>query len=336
MKIVRFNENMLDECAEFWWSIYKDMPYVHRPDGYQNINTPPPGPDAKYFVERLKAGLSGNDMGAPLGAKHWAGEVNDDSIVLAVNEGKVEGILVSSIDREKLTSNILSAYVQRDNRGREIAGRLLGEALERFRKMGLNRVVAAPDQTKSLEVECPMHLALLDAGFAWEGDWEPGYPMHEYCVFLGGSLEKFRLQPEIKQKIEWLDEEGIPIERVTADGFDNLRRFDTGEKPTLADEVTFVALYWGDTVVGWLPEVRTYEDEFGRIIGGAVPEVIPNFRRRGIGKVLYHLGIEEVVRQGAQYGYTGTNMHNPARLIYRSVGYQYWYTTFNMMSKRLR
>ncbi|MBC8232893.1 GNAT family N-acetyltransferase [bacterium] len=336
MRIVRYNENMLDECAEFWWSIYKDMPYVHRPDGYQTINTPPIGPNPEYFVKYLKSGLSTDYMGSPLGAKHWGGEVTDDSIVLAVDEGRVSGILVNSIDREKLTGNILSAYVQRDNRGREIADCLLSEALERFRKMGLHRVVAAPDQTKTLEVECPMHLALLDAGFAWENDWEPGYPMHEYCVLLGGSYEDFRLQPEIKQKIEWLDEEGIPIERVTADGFDNLRRFDTGEKPTLSDDVTFVALYWGDTVVGWLPELRTREDEFGRILGGAVPEVIPKFRRRGIGKALYHLGIEEAVRQGAQYGYTGTNIHNPAHLLYRSIGYRYWYTSFNMVSKRLR
>ena len=49
MKIVRFNENLLDACAEFWWSIYEDMMYVHRPDGYQTVNTPPIGPG--YFVK---------------------------------------------------------------------------------------------------------------------------------------------------------------------------------------------------------------------------------------------------------------------------------------------
>jgi len=110
MKIIQYNENMLDACAEFWWSIYKDMPYTHGPDGYPTINTPPIGPAPEYFVKHLKAGLSGCD------AKHWAGEVTDDSIVLAEDGGKVEGILVCSIDHERLTGNILSAYMQRDAR----------------------------------------------------------------------------------------------------------------------------------------------------------------------------------------------------------------------------
>jgi hypothetical protein len=38
------------------------------------------------------------------------------------------------------------------------------------------------------------------------------------------------------------------------------------------------------------------------------------------GKVRHHLGTAEVVRQGAQYGWTATKIHNPARLIYRPVG----------------
>lgn len=330
MRIIRYNKNLLDECAEFWWNIYEHMPYAHCPDGWPTINTPPIGPDPEYFVKHLRAGLSGSHT------QHWRGDVTDNSVILVEDEGKVAGILISSIDHEKHAGNIMSAYVQRNRRGREIADYLLSEALERFRKMGLHRAVAAPDHGKSLEVECPMHLTLLDAGFAWEDDWEPGYPMHEYSVFLGGSLGEFHLQPEIQQKIQRLDEKGIQIKRVTSEQFDALRRFDTGERPALHSNVTFVALYWGDTVVGWLPEVHTREpDEYGRILGEAVPEVIPSFRRRGIGKVLYHLGIEEVAKQGAQYGFTGTNMHNPAHLIYRSVGFRYWYTSFNQMARRL-
>ncbi|MBM3240069.1 GNAT family N-acetyltransferase [Candidatus Poribacteria bacterium] len=81
-------------------------------------------------------------------------------------------------------------------------------------------------------------------------------------------------------------------------------------------------------------EMGVNTDE-GRVLGLTTPKVIPSYRRRGIGKVLYHLGIEEVVRQGAQYGYTVTGIHNPARLIYRSVGFKYWYTHFWEMSKQL-
>ncbi len=182
MKVIRYNQNMLDACAEFWWSIYKDMPYAHRPDGYAIINTSHIGPEC--FSIFLKYGLSGH-----FGMQHWGGEVADDSVILAYDSGKVEGILISSIDRFELTGNILSCYVQRNQRGWEIADRLLSEALSFFRKMKLHTAMAGPDVTKSLEVESPLHLVLLDAGFAWENDWWSSYPTddktNEYGVFLG-------------------------------------------------------------------------------------------------------------------------------------------------------
>ena len=341
MRIIRYNENMLDACAEFWWSIYEDMPYAHRPDGYPVVNTPSVGP--QYFVEFLEEALSGAHTG------HWGGEVTNDSIVLAIEEEKVEGILVSSIDREKLTGNILSAYMQRNHRGREIAGHLLTEALEHFGKMGLHRAVAAPGKGRSMEVECPIHLALLDAGFAWgiwENDWQPVCVGEQYGVFLGGWLEGFRVQPEIKEKVEKLRQESISIERVPAHEFCNLRRLDTGEKfgadwapATEVDwePVTFVALVDG-YAVGWLQMgLDTSETEApGAVAGEVIPSVLPSYQRRGIGKVLYHLGIEELVRQGMRCGLTATGIYNSARLIYQSIGYRYWYTCFSRMTKRLR
>ena len=40
METVIFSDELRDECASFWWDQYKDLPYVHRPDGYQNVNSP--------------------------------------------------------------------------------------------------------------------------------------------------------------------------------------------------------------------------------------------------------------------------------------------------------
>jgi len=322
---------MLDECAEFWWSIYKDMPYVHRPDGWVTINTPPIGP--AFFGEHLKAGFSG--------ASYWRGDVTEDSIILAENTGKIEGILVCSIDKEKLTGNILSCYVRRDYKGQKIAEHLLSEAIEYFRKLELHKAVVKG----ALEVECPIHLAMLDTGFSWEDNWAqppdesgqaPIYDWPTYQVFLGGSIEDFRLQPEIKEKIDKLRQEGIAIERLTADEFQKHRRLDNNQTPSSApDTPEFFAALVDGRLVGWLFEMGVFTDE-GRVLGLTTPEVIPSYRRRGIGKALYHLGIEEVVRQGAKYGYTVTGIHNPARLIYRSVGFRYWYTACLQMSKRLR
>lgn len=330
MRIVAFDEDHMYACAEFWWKVYRNLPYVHRPDGYQTINTPPTGPDPGYFVKHLKAGLSGRNT------NHWEGTVTSESIILAMDRERVAGILVSSIDDKKLSGNILSAYVQRDQSGWEVADRLLSEAIERFRKRGLRRAVASPGPSKSMEVECPIHLALLDAGFSWVNDWVPAYPNETYGVFLGGSLENFHLIPEIENKIAELHREGILIERCAANRFCYLQRLDTGENVgDLHGDITFIALVDG-CVVGWLPEVVVYgADEYGRVTGEVVPEVIPIYRRRGIGKVLYHLGIEEVVRRGATCGWTATEIYNPARLIYRSIGYRYWYTAFSRMSRLL-
>jgi GNAT superfamily N-acetyltransferase len=312
---------MLDAYAEFWWSIYKDMPYVHRPDGGQTLNTPPISPE--YFIKHLKAGFS----------SAWyfpKGNITDDSVIIVEDEGKTSGILVSSIDHEKLTGNILSCYVQRNQRGRELAASLLSESLERFRKMGLYRVVAAPDH-KTMEVECPIHLALFNEGFGFNGI----YSNECYGVFLGGSLEGFSLRPEIKEKIEQLRKDGITIERCVRGQFPNLRRLDTGEEKVLGhDECEFFAFVNG-LAVGWTFEVSVFEDE-GRILCQVGPEVIPSFRGRGIGKVLHHLGIEEAKKQGAEGGWTATGIDNPARFIYRSVGWQYWYMCFSDMSKQLR
>ena len=332
MKVVKFHQIWLDACAEFWWGIYRDMMYVHRPDGFETLNSSPIGP--RCFVKHLNAGLSGRNK------RRWCGEVNNDSIVLAVDGGKVEGILVSSIDTENLTANILSAYMHRTGRGRQVANEVLSEALDRFRRMELHTVVAGPNISTSLEVECPIHLALLDEGFAWEHNWvrvDDTIPEEIYGVYIGGSLEGFRLQPEIHEKIEELRKEGIVIERVTSDQFPNLRRLDTGKEVDTIGEgnpCAFVAFVDG-FAVGWTFEVVTWEDE-GRIMSMVGPEVIPSYRRKGIGKVVHHLGTEEVVKQGAVGGWTATGRQNPAGKIYQSVGYQYWYTCFNMMTKQLR
>lgn len=188
-----------------------------------------------------------------------------------------------------------------------------------------------------MEVECPIHLALLDAGCAWENDWRPGYPEHEYGVFLGGSLDGFCLRPEIGDKIATLHQQGVTIQCCLRDQFSSLRRLDTGVIVDTIDgnsDCAFVAFVDG-LAVGWTFEISVFEDE-GRMISQVEPEVIPSYRRRGIGKVLHHLGTEEAVRQGAQYGWTATQIHNPARLIYRSVGFRYWYMCFSGMSKQFR
>ena len=337
MRVIKYSEARLDECAELWWSIYRDCPYVHRPDGGQTVNTDKIGPDC--FGKHLRAGFGG--------AGYWVGEVTPDTVFLAEHEGYVVGILVCSVQHDPSVGGILSAYMHRDRQGRGIASCLLGEALDHFRRLGLHSAMAGPHVSKSLEVECPIHLALLDAGFAWEDIWE-GPPDEDtgmfhvkefpvYVTFLGGSLEGFGLRPEIEERIERLRGEGITIEKCYPDQFSRLRRYGSGGPVDTMDDETqcaFVAFMDGKAV-GWTFEIYTFEDE-GSIMGQVGPEVIPSFRRKGIGKVVHHLGMAEAVRLGAEYGWTATGICNPARLIYQSVGWQYWYLGFGLMSRPLR
>jgi ribosomal protein S18 acetylase RimI-like enzyme len=324
MRIIRYKGNWADSCAEFWWSLYEDMPYVHRPDGGQTVNTPPIGPE--YFVKHLGYGLENLDPSHP----NWPGLLSEDDILLAEDNGKICGILVSSQDHEKSTGYILSVYVERTAHGREMANNLVDEALHHFSELGFHRAVAAP-RLATMEVESPIHLSLLDAGFAFNEI----YSNECYGVFLGGSLEGFQLQPEITAKMDQLRSKGITIERCVREQFP-FQRLDTGEEVTLGEDsdCAFVAFVDG-LVVGWTFEIWIFEDE-GRTLSMMGPTVIPSYRHRGIGKAVHHLGTEEVVRRGAWGGWTATGLDNQARFIYRSVGYRYWYTCFSDMSKQIR
>lgn len=322
MGVARYHESMADACADFWWSIYQDMPYVHRPDGYQSMNSLPVGPD--YFTKHLQDGLNGEHTG------HWCGEVTPESILVAEDGGHVEGILVGSTDQERGSANILSAYMRRNARGRGIAAVILSEALAIFERVGLSRVVAAPDGSKSMEVECPLHLALLEAGFSSQE--EPD----EYGVFLGGSLEGFMLSPEVHARLDELGKRGITFERHARGEALELRRLDTGEvvPRDAGAHAQFVALVDG-LAVGWTFDVITWEDE-GRTMGAAGPFVIPSYRGKGIGKALQHLGTDEVVRRGATAGWQGTTINNPARFVYHSIGWSYWYTSYGRLARYRR
>ncbi|MBT7914125.1 GNAT family N-acetyltransferase [Candidatus Bathyarchaeota archaeon] len=326
MRITRYRENKMDACAAFWWNLYEDMPYVHRPDGGQTVNTPPIGPE--YFIKHLGYGLENLDPSHP----NWPGLLSEDDILLAEDNGKICGILVSSQDQEKSTGYILSAYVERTIHGREMANGLVDEALHHFSELGFHRAVAAP-RLATMEVESPIHLSLLDADFAFNRI----YSNECYGVFLGGSLEGFQLQPEITAKIDQLEKEGITFERILRKDSPDLRRLDTGDEIDPFDEdaeCTFVACHRG-FVVGSAHGVWIFEDE-GRTLCMVSPFVIPSYRHRGIGKVLQHLGMEEAVRRGAWGGWVATGLDNPARFIYRSVGYRYWYTCSSDMSKQIR
>ena len=336
MTLVKYRESISDECAEFWWQLYGKKPYVIRPDGYEHPNVASVG--LHTFTSYMEEALEGRAV------SQWKGEVFPETVIVARRGDVPVGILICSVNREELVGYILSAFLHKDHTGQQIADALLGEALKSFRGFGLKKALVGP--SGAVEVESPIHMAVLEAGFSWEENWEQTlveegrswiYTDAGYEVFMGGSLEGFGLSSEIRQMIEFLGAEGITVRSCTVDELGSLRRMDTGGPPAdlvPTTQTTFAALVDED-LVGWLGHVepdRQQREVMARVCG---LYVVPGFRRRGIGKVLYHHAVAEMVRQGAECGYEVSSVHSPVRSILHSVGYRYWYLGFGGMSMKL-
>jgi len=335
MKITSYRNSMLDSWTELWWNLYGDKPYVMRPDGFQATNTARIGP--QYLGEYLLRGL-GQETG------QWFGRVLPESIFVACDGSKVQGVLITSVNYSNVTGNILSAFAERNQRGLQTTHALLKTALSYFRELGLREAITP---TSSLEVESPIYLSLLEEGFTWHGNWEQGGDMPEdmviraypgYLVFMGGSLEDFELKPEIKQAIACLHAQGVDFEVLSVDQLGERRRADTGQPPDELNpqgSIPSSAAVVDGSLVGWIGHIGVAQEDSGMAARACGMHVIPDYRGRSIGKVLYHLGIQAMVRRGAEYGYECAGLCSPSRLILHSVGYRYWYIGFMPMTKSL-
>ena len=337
MRVTRYSEDRLDDCAAFWWQLYEERPYVVRPDGYEHPRTSTVGRDT--FVDQIADALGGRDP------SHWRGHVSPETILLAVEAERVCGILLAATKDEEATGYIRSGFMTHDGKGMVVADALLDRMLSCLCDIGMKRAVLGPSY--ALEVESPLHIAALNVGFACDGKWartigqedlgtrsDPGY-----VIWMGGPIRDFKVTEEIHQEIERLREEGITVRQCTLSEIQELRRLDTGQPPDIDEcetEFFFVALSDG-RLVGWTGHTpcREGQPQIMAPPGGANMRVVPSHRRRGIGTVLFHLATAEYARLGAEYGYVGAGVYDPLRRIMRSVGYRYWYTAFPEMTKDL-
>ena len=327
METTRFSRDLRDACSDFWWQLYHDRPYVHRPDGYDWVNGTPMGPH--YFARHLGAGLSNKHT------DHWQGDVTDGGIFVAMDRGMVCGLLVTAIQQSERVGSVLSAFAPSDVQGRQTTDRLLDEALAYFRDLELTVAVAAPP-TRTVEVQSPLYLSLMDAGFGWD---KSRWPHNPYGVFLGGSIAGFRVGPHIRAGIERLRRAGIAIRRCSPEEAGELLYHDSDTKVGERErKVRAIAEVDGRVVGHAVAETATEwaeEPPNQRIWGESIPLVLPAFRDRGVGKALYHLGVEWLVETGATCTYLATDIDNPAQFIYRSTPLRYWYTSVCCLVKRL-
>jgi len=337
MHVINYDGKWLTECTDFWWSLYSWKPYVVRPDGYEHPNVASTCPET--FVRQLDDAFSRRSL------SHWCGEVTPESIFLAKTKAGVAGIMITATNRDEATGYIRSGFMPCDATGTRAAALLLDETLDYLRKRGVRNAILGP--TWALEIESPLHIAALNAGFVcgdrWARTLEPddvGMRFDTgYEIYMGGNLQGFTVPPEIKMQAASLSVEGITFRCCTLAEAKGLRRLDNGEPPDLEPQLEFVFVALAkNRMVGWTGKTPCRDQpEVMASPGGADGLfVIPSYRRRGIGKVLFHLATEEIVRRGATHGFGGAGIYDPLRLIMKSVGYQYWYAAFPEMMKELK
>jgi GNAT superfamily N-acetyltransferase len=302
----------MEPCATFWWEIYKDQPYVHKPDAYEWPMGEHVGP---YFCEAyLKDGLSGDSVG------HFRGEVDNDSIWVATDGGEVAGFLVTSINREDEIGNIVSGFAHPTGHGRSAMNRLVAAAIDRFKETGLSKAFIAPGSI-SLEVNSPLYHAPWDHGFGLSESDDSAY-----YVFLGGSLVGWQM----KSHHEWRTFGKQVLRRGDATEARNLELHpDLEIDEGMLEEMSVAAISDG-RVIGYAH--TSYEKSWTetgptqRLCGKPTPKIIPEFRGRGLGKVLYHQRLGLAIDKGANCSYTVTEVDNPARHVYQSAPSQTWFT----------
>jgi len=182
----------------------------------------------------------------------------------------------------------------------------------------------------------------------------PETPEYRFLVGRGFEIEvsefrlrlvfdAFRLREEILETREKLRREGIEItyyQDQHRDSFSRLmERYFSGwwyhsYRPNLErrERLPVLVALEGDRVVGFVGFVHVREN--GR--AGFSPGVDPEYRRRGIGKVLVNLWAQDVKEMGAVESIISTDTENyPAQRVYFGMGYRKLGEFCNILTKRL-
>jgi len=156
-----------------------------------------------------------------------------------------------------------------------------------------------------------------------------GYGPLEHELLLRNNLEQFELTDEIKKRRERLSREGIEYRLYEVGDRENLREFMArcfpGAWYTIIQRATeapnsphiLMAIAAGQ-IVGFMGPFGV--DQPGEPGSFASPGVDPAFRGRGIGKVMFNLGLDYLKKLGATETTYSTGVSNPARFIYFDSG----------------
>jgi ribosomal protein S18 acetylase RimI-like enzyme len=160
-----------------------------------------------------------------------------------------------------------------------------------------------------------------------------GYRPLEHELRLRNELSRFQLSEDIHRRRKELADEGFIFRWYEPADRDNLLEFmarhfsggwqmsiqrATHRQPPL--KILLAIRVQDSKIVGFIGPF--YAGEPGHRGSFGSPGVDRDFRRRGIGTVLFHLGLDYLKAAGASYTEYGTGVTNPARFMYFRSGAQ--------------
>jgi len=155
-----------------------------------------------------------------------------------------------------------------------------------------------------------------------------GYRPTAHALLLQNDLIEFRLPDEIKARRDALAEEGITIRWYRRNDREQMlsfmaKNFSGGWYTTIKKatdgfaEPRILIATASERIIGFMGPMGC--EAGGRGWFGS-PGVSPDFRRKGIGTVLWHLGLDYMKQSGATFTEYTTGVTNPARFMYFRSG----------------
>jgi len=308
MEILQLEESHLDDVVSLWSGAFAEWEPGHRWHPLSRQRLEGIMADENFLPSgSLVAIRDGSLVGFALGyvqRMDFRGEGD-----LADKPGRIAGLAVRPDCRRQGIGRALLEAV-------EAALKKEGKSSSSFRTYGMPISLA-----RGFYLDTVPYSFMLSCGYQPLG--------HE--LQLRNDLSKFHLSRKIAERRTKLAAEGIIFRWYESDDRDNLlqfmgRYFSGGwctaiQRATSGEPFRKILLALNsDEIVAFAGPFHV--SGIGQPGGFGSPGVSPNFRRRGVGTVLFHLALDYLKSAGASYVEYGTGVTNPARFMYFGSGAQ--------------
>lgn len=306
MEIVQLQKDHLSDAASLWNDAVRKQG-----QGYQNY---------AISCERLAHIMEDKNF-LPSGA--LAAIDGDEMIGFAL--GYVQTVDFRKAGNLESKPGCLAGLAVRPDHWRQGIGRVLLKAVEDVLRKESKSAVAFQTYRMPVSLVHGVHVDSAPYRFLLSCDYQP----LEHELRLRNELSTFKLSEDIHRRRRKLAADGIiyrwyePADRERLLEF-MTQHFSPGWRIgiergiNMEPQAKILLAVSSNEVVAFMGPF--YCNEPGQRGGFSSPGVHPDFRRRGIGTVLFHLGLDYLKSVGASCTEYGTGVTNPARFMYFGSG----------------